>query len=187
MMWTRLCGVFRCVPIKLGVVALVGPTRKPTIPTRMSTMPKIVAIVFAMTLVSPPWEERLDKRRGSARALNGSGGPTSGHERPCGRILQRSVRLQAANFRPPAPAAREKRPALRGPVGGCYTRRASAAGAPKTLRPAPWREGRGSSEASACVRRKAAGGRTEEAMALPAEPKRITPGEAWALVEEGPG
>src|ERR1041385_5778863 len=113
-MWTRLCGVFRCVPIKLGVVALVGPTRKPTIPTRMSTTPKIVAIVFAMTLVSPPWEERLDKRRVSALDPNESGGPASVNERPSGRIVQRNGRLQQPNFRPHTPAAREKRPALRG-------------------------------------------------------------------------
>src|ERR1043165_3732518 len=70
MMWTRLCVVLRCVPIRVGA-------KKPTIPTRMNTTPKIVAIVFAMTLVSPPWEERLDKRRGGDAKDSGLAAPPS--------------------------------------------------------------------------------------------------------------
>src|SRR5215213_3202457 len=57
--------------------------RNPTIPTRMNTTPMILQMVFAMTFVVPPWEEKVEGGRAPRVGL--ASPPASVTLRACGR------------------------------------------------------------------------------------------------------
>src|SRR5205085_9487856 len=78
MMWTRLCVRLRCVPRKPGET-------KPTSPTRMNTTPRILQMVFAITFVVPPWEEKVEGGRPLCPGL--ASRLASDAFRACGRIV----------------------------------------------------------------------------------------------------